>query len=223
LRIAVRRRLKGGLASDQGPEPRGLHRRRAVFIQRPVAIGSVLRGIELDQYITLLHHLTILHMDGSDQAGFELLDDRLDDLGVATGNDLALSRGDNVDPAQAGPQDRGREDGHDGPENRATDGRRGTVLNLQHGREKLHRPAGRDGSRGSADFSLPGGAPDGEMAPEIDHSCLVTCCCTVVLNAQRKAPHPGPLPRRGEGQSPRVTLHGSRITGHAHTTATRPS
>lgn len=197
-RIAVRRRLERGFSRDQGPEPCGLYRRRAVFIQRAVAIGPVLRGIQLDQHVALLDDLAVLHMDSSDKTGLELLDDRLDDLGVPAGNDLALGRSHDVDPAEIGPQNRGREHGQDRPENRPADGRRRRLLDLQHGRQKFHGLARRHGPRQPTGFGLPGRPPERRVAPEIHLLSLVLGCRTAVLCAQR-LPLTLPSPTVGRG------------------------
>ena len=74
-------------------------------------VGSVLGRIEFNQDLSPLDDLPVLYVDRGDHT--RLI--RLNHLGVAAGNNLALCRGDNVDPSQHGPQDAARKHGHDRP------------------------------------------------------------------------------------------------------------
>src|SRR4029453_13493089 len=81
----------------------------------------------------LLDLLSVLHVDGTNDAALQ----GLNDFGVAAWNDFALGYGNEIDGAEGPPKERCREHGHDRPGEQTPDrGRRG-FLNLQHGREKL--------------------------------------------------------------------------------------
>jgi hypothetical protein len=58
-------------------------------------IGSIQGWVEFNQDVTPLDELPVLHMNGGDHTAFI----RLNDLGVPVGNNLALCRGNNIDPA----------------------------------------------------------------------------------------------------------------------------
>ena len=63
-------------------------------------LGRLHGGIELDENLAGLDALPVLNVDGAHNAGLE----RLDDLDAAAGNDLAGRRGDDIDMAEARPE-----------------------------------------------------------------------------------------------------------------------
>ena len=89
-------------------------------VAQMVALGFVYGRIEFDQDVAGLDLLPVLHTDRAHHPGLE----RLDHLGAPARHDLAGRRGDDVDRARPGPNQRRAEQHDDGGPDRAPDRRR---------------------------------------------------------------------------------------------------
>ena len=160
LRISVFRSIESGVPRNQRAQTSSLDQRGSIFVERPIPISAVLRRIQLDQHLSLTNGLTVLHVNGSNDTGFEWLDG----FGMTTGDNLARRHRDDINVTERGPGRRRREHQHDGPENGTADRRRRRMLNFKHSRKKLHRtPAGNNG-RGHGPFNLPCRTPHRQMS-----------------------------------------------------------
>ena len=144
----ARRGERGLAAQDFRP-------RRGELRPRAVAVGERRRPVELDQHVARPHEGPVAYPNGLDPAGLE----RLDDLDLAPRLKLALRGGDNVDPAEIGPGERGHDQRADDPQESETNRRGRRLQDLERRGEKLaiaeiHSPslAGglepREGARG---------------------------------------------------------------------------
>jgi hypothetical protein len=99
---------------------------------RPLAVGLVHGGVELDQRIARLHALSVTHVDRTHHPDLE----RLDHLGAPARDDPARCRGDDVDRAERGPDERQAEQRDDGKTDRPSDRRRRRLDDLERGRQE---------------------------------------------------------------------------------------
>ena len=105
---------------------------RQLVPRRPdVCLG---RGpVEFDNNVARLHRGVVACVDRRDPAGLE----RLDDLDVSRRLELALGGGDDVDPAEVGPEKGDRDQGADNPEERQMHRRSRRLQDFQGRRQEL--------------------------------------------------------------------------------------
>ena len=84
--IGPGRRPHGVLPSQQGAQTHHVEPRRLQFVHQAVVVGTICRGVQFDQHLPLLDLLPVLHVDGTNDAALQ----GLNDFGVATRNDFAL-------------------------------------------------------------------------------------------------------------------------------------
>ena len=79
-------------------------------MRRPITVSGRLRSIQSDQKIARMDDVPILHANVPYDPGFK----RLQDLDLASWNQLALGRGDNVDVSEPRPRECSTEEGDNG-------------------------------------------------------------------------------------------------------------
>ena len=97
-----------------------------------VGLGLVHGRIERDQNVARLHHLAVVDVDGSHDAGFE----RLDHLGAAGRNDLPGRRSDDIDLTEKRPSQGKAEQANDAQRDHAARRRRRRLDDFQSGRQE---------------------------------------------------------------------------------------
>ena len=95
-------------------------------------LGTAHGRVKLDKNVAGPDALTVADMDRTHYAGLK----RLDRFGSAGRNDFARRHGDNVDRADARPGERNAEHGDNGESDGAADRRRGSLDDLECGRQK---------------------------------------------------------------------------------------
>ena len=111
-RIRVLGCLESAPLGEKRAQPRNLHARGRELPGLSLVLGPTRGGIELDERGSRSDVLTVADVDRPDDAAFE----GLDDFGMAARNELAPCDGDHVDTSQAGPENCGREDERDDPQ-----------------------------------------------------------------------------------------------------------
>ena len=135
-RVRPARRLQRLLAGQHGAQTGDLDAGRLVFVHQTVIVSAIGRSIEFDQHLTLTHVLAVPHVNGTDHAALQ----GLDDLGIVIRNDLARRYGNNVHRAAGGPQERRGKHGDDRPGDGSSDrGRRG-FFNLDAPQAEIPTP-----------------------------------------------------------------------------------
>src|SRR5215831_6560229 len=95
-------------------------------------LGTAHGRVKLDKGVAGPDALTVADVDRTHHSGLK----RLDRFGSAGRNDLARRHGDNVDRADARPGERNAEHGDNGESDGAADRRRGSLDDLECGRQK---------------------------------------------------------------------------------------
>ena len=113
--------------------PQRLGARRAIFRLRGLRLRFLRRPVEFDQRFAGRHHAVVRHMDRRHPSGL----DRLDDLDAPGRLKLALRGGDDVDPADIGPDDGDRGKRADQPEERHPHGGSGRLQDFEGGGEEF--------------------------------------------------------------------------------------
>ncbi len=103
------------------------------IVCQPVAIGSGVGGVELDQHIVGLHMVAILNPDRPDHARIQ----RLHHLELAHRRELTGRGGDDVDLADEGPGEGQHQEQHDGDRHRPSGGRRRGLQHLKRGGQEF--------------------------------------------------------------------------------------
>ncbi len=117
----------------QPPQTDQLDLGRHQLVHQPLVVGMRVRRVELDEHLAPRYVLPFDDMDFSNHAHLQWLDG----LRVATGDDLPVRRGDNVDPPDPGPRDRDRKKEHNAPCHDPARRRRRRLLDLQRGGQEL--------------------------------------------------------------------------------------
>ena len=103
------------------------------FGARPLGFGLGRRAVELDQNVACLDQRAVGDTDVFDPAGLH----RLDDLDPPGRLELALRGGDDVDPAEIGPDQRRQDEGADDPQERDMDRRGRRFQDLERRRQEF--------------------------------------------------------------------------------------
>ena len=123
--MEVRKRI--GTLRKRGAEPRDVELCRNEISPEMVLFGRGHCRVEFDEALAGFNALSVVNVNGPHDAGIQ----RLDQLGPAAGNDLAIGRGDDVDLAEGGPCDRDAEDRNDRCADGASEGRGRRLGDLQ--------------------------------------------------------------------------------------------
>jgi hypothetical protein len=126
------RRPARGKRRQQGAGARRLQPRGSQVVGGTRAVGPGHRRVEFHQHLAGLDRLAVDDVNGLDGGGF----DRLDQLAAGIGHDLALGHGDDVDVAEAGPEQRDHGKRHQQPSDDARRGRDRGFLEFQGGRKE---------------------------------------------------------------------------------------
>ena len=129
-RLELRDRI--GRVREKGTQPRRVETRRHQIGLGARPLGDTDGRIKLDQYLARLDRLAILDVDRPYDAALQ----RLEGLGTAARDDLALRDGDDVDPAERRPQDRDEEDHNDEAADRPADRRWRCLDDLERRRQE---------------------------------------------------------------------------------------
>src|SRR5215470_18986182 len=109
---AVRRRERGKrvvLPCQRRTQPRGIKLRGHEVAFQVSELGPAYGWIKLDEHVAGADALTVANLDCPDNAGLE----GLDGLGAAAWNDFSGRHGDNIDGADACPDERKSKHRHD--------------------------------------------------------------------------------------------------------------
>src|SRR2546430_777749 len=158
-------RVEIGLPCKQRAKACRLHPGRLKLVREALLVRRRPGRIQLDQDFSLLDRLAVSDSDCPDDPALQ----RLDHLGVVAGDDLAWRDRDDVDPAQARPEDSAPERSDDRPGDGAPKRRGGRILDLQHRGEELRLPASRHVRRRLPALLLPGLQPHLPMSPHVSH------------------------------------------------------